>query len=237
MNPTEFVLKLKEKGIVLNETQIKQFHDYYLLLKKWNDIMNLTTIIEEEKVYEKHFYDSLTVAFEYDFSNKKMLDIGTGAGFPSIPLKIVFPSLKLTAMDSVTKKMKFIEDVVKNLDLKDVTIVPDRAESYIVKHREEFDVVTARAVARLNILMELAAPYLKVGGHFIALKGAGGQEEYHEAREASELLHLNLYAHQEIELPEEKSSRHNYFYVKTEKTNPRYPRAYNKIKQSPLKKS
>lgn len=237
MNPTEFVLKLKEKGIVLNQTQIKQFQDYYSILKKWNDIMNLTTILEEEKVYEKHFYDSLTVAFDYDFSNKKMLDIGTGAGFPSIPLKIVFPSLDLTVMDSVAKKMKFIEEVVKTLDLKNVTIVADRAENYIKNHREEFDIVTARAVARLNILMELSAPYLKVGGHFIALKGANGQEEYHEAREASELLHLNLYAHQEIELPEEKSSRHNYFYIKTEKTNPRYPRAYNKIKQSPLKKS
>lgn len=234
MNREEFITFLAEKNIILSPKQIDQFDKYYHMLVEWNDKMNLTTILDEKEVYEKHFYDSLTVAFAFKFSNQSILDIGTGAGFPAIPLKIVYPELKLTVMDSVAKKLTFIKAVVDELDLKDVTIIADRAENYISKKREQFDIVTARAVAQLNILMELAVPYVKNDGFFIALKGAKGMEEYHQARKASEILGVQLFDHQEIELPGEIGTRHNLFYKKEKSTPSKYPRNYSQIKNRPL---
>ncbi len=234
MNREEFAIFLSEKGIVLSPKQLDQFDKYFHMLVEWNDKMNLTTILEEKEVYEKHFYDSLTIAFAFKFNDQSVLDIGTGAGFPAIPLKIVYPNLKLTVMDSVAKKLTFIKAVVDELELTDVTIVADRAENYIAKKREQFDVVTARAVAQLNVLMELAVPYVKKDGFFIALKGAKGMEEYHQARKASEILGVQLFDHQEIELPGENGTRHNLFYKKEKNTPMKYPRNYSQIKNRHL---
>lgn len=234
MNEEVFVSELKKIGIELNEIQLNQFRRYYELLVEWNEKMNLTTILKKEDVYEKHFYDSLTIAMNQDMSDKKLLDIGAGAGLPSLALKIAFPSLDVTIMDSVAKKMTFVDAVIKDLDLKNAKTVAARAEEYIENHREEFDIVTARAVCRMNILVELATPYLRVGGKIMALKGAIGEEEIKECGKAFDILHLRLIDHKEITLPIEQSSRNNYYIKKTDKTNPKYPRRYSVIKNKPL---
>lgn len=234
MNEEVFVSELKKIGIELNEIQLKQFQRYYELLVEWNEKMNLTTILKKEEVYEKHFYDSLTIAMNQDMNDKKLLDIGAGAGLPSLALKIAFPSLDVTIMDSVAKKMTFVDAVIKDLDLKNARTVAARAEEYIENHREEFDIVTARAVCRMNILVELATPYLRVGGKIMALKGAIGEEEIKECGKAFDILHLRLIDHKEITLPIEQSSRNNYYIKKTDKTNTKYPRRYSVIKSKPL---
>jgi len=163
-----------------------------------------------------------------------LLDIGAGAGLPSVALKIAFPSLDVTIMDSVAKKMTFVDAVIKELGLKNIRTVSARAEEYIVNHREEFDLVTARAVCRMNMLVELATPYLRVGGILMALKGAIGEEEVRECGRAFDILHLKLVDHKEILLPIEQSKRNNYYIKKVEKTNIKYPRRYSLIKSKPL---
>ncbi len=234
MNEELFVQELKKNGIDLSEKQLKQYQRYYELLVEWNEKMNLTTILKKEEVYEKHFYDSLTIAFNQNMDNKKLLDIGAGAGLPSLALKIAFPTLDVTIMDSVAKKMTFVDAVIKELGLSNARTVAARAEEYIVDHREEFDIVTARAVCRMNMLVELATPYLKVGGLLMALKGAIGDEEIRECGKAFDILHLVLVDHKYITLPVENSSRHNYYIKKVEKTNQKYPRRYSLIKGKPV---
>lgn len=234
MNEELFVEYLSKNGIVLSDNQLNQYRKYFELLVEWNEKINLTTILKKEDVYEKHFYDSLTIAFNQDMENKKLLDIGAGAGLPSLALKIAFPSLDVTIMDSVAKKMTFVDAVIKELNLTNVRTVSARAEEYIVNHREEFDIVTARAVCRMNMLVELATPYLKVGGLLMALKGAIGSEEMKECGKAFDLLHLKLVDHREITLPIEQSKRNNYYLKKVEKTNTKYPRRYSLIKGKPL---
>ena len=171
MNLNEFISKVKELGIDLSETQITQFNKFYELLIEYNKVMNLTGLTEYEEVLEKHFYDSLTMANKVNLSNSTLVDIGAGAGFPCIPLKIAFPSLDVTVVDSLAKRMKFLEIVIKELNLENIRCLAMRGEDFAKLHREEFDFVTARAVARLNILNEITLPLVKVGGYFIALKG------------------------------------------------------------------
>ena len=182
MKINDFKMLIEKKGLVLSKTQLAQYNKYLCLLQEWNEKMNLTSIVEEEAVYEKHFYDSLLSIDQIDFNNKSLLDIGAGAGFPSIPLKIAYPSLKLTVLDSLQKRMIFIEEVVKQLGLSDVNIVVSRAEDYALTHRDSFDIVTSRAVARLNILAELSLPLVKINGTFLAYKGQSAMEEYEECK-------------------------------------------------------
>ena len=172
MNQEQFIQALLDKGITLTSKQLEQFENYYQTLVEWNQKMNLTAITQKEDVYLKHFYDSLTISFDYALSNQSLCDVGAGAGFPSIPLKIVYPELKVTIVDSLSKRITFLKHLIQVLDLKDVDAISARAEEYAVKHRESFDIVTARAVARLNILDELCLPLVKVDGDFITLKGA-----------------------------------------------------------------
>ena len=157
MNEQQFKDLLAEHDILLTETQEKQFRRYFELLQIWNERLNLTTIIQKEDVYEKHFYDCLTLSFENDLHGKTLCDVGTGAGFPSIPLKIAFPDMKLTIIDPLTKRMDFLKIVINELNLKDVTLLYKRAEDASKEYKETFDIVTARAVARLNILTEIHA--------------------------------------------------------------------------------
>lgn len=170
--------KLSEHGIELTETQKEQFQTYYQLLVEWNEKMNLTSITEEHDVYLKHFYDSITPSFYYDFNGElSICDVGAGAGFPSIPLKIVFPELKVTIVDSLNKRIQFLNHLAAELGLQDVSFVHDRAESYGKgAYRESYNIVTARAVARLTVLSELCLPLVKKGGQFIALKSSKGEE-------------------------------------------------------------
>ena len=188
MNQEQFIQALLDKGITLTSKQLEQFENYYQTLVEWNQKMNLTAITQKEDVYLKHFYDSLTISFDYALSNQSLCDVGAGAGFPSIPLKIVYPELKVTIVDSLSKRITFLKHLIQVLDLKDVDAISARAEEYAVKHRESFDIVTARAVARLNILDELCLPLVKVDGDFITLKGLKAQEELQEAKQGIEKL-------------------------------------------------
>ncbi len=234
MKQEEFILKLKEKGLNLSSSQIEQFELYLRTLQEYNKVMDLTTIIEDEDVYEKHFYDSLLCSFKIDLNSKSLLDVGSGAGFPGIPLAIAYPNTQITLLEPTTKRCNFLEIVKNKLGLDNVTIINDRAENYIKGHEESFDVVTARAVSRLNILLELVASYLKVNGTFISLKGKIGLEELKEASNALKTLSLKLDFVQEEHLISNDDVRINIFIKKLGKTNPKYPRNYGQIKKRPL---
>ena len=235
MNLNEFIIKVRELGIELNEEQINQFNLFYDLLIKYNKVMNLTGITEYEEVLEKHFYDSLTAAKKVDFNNSTLVDIGAGAGFPCIPLKIAFPSLKISVVDSLNKRMIFLQTVIDEIGLKNIYCYSMRGEDFAKLHREEFDYVTARAVARLNILNEICLPLVKVNGMFIAMKGNDGLIEIDECPNAFKKLGAKIEYIDEFYLPQEQSKRINIFIKKENKTNPIYPREFSKIKKSPLK--
>ena len=219
MNLNEFISKVKELGIELNDNQINQFNKYYELLVEYNKVMNLTGITEYEEVLEKHFYDSLTMANKVNLNNSTLVDIGAGAGFPCIPLKIAFPSLDVTVVDSLAKRMKFLEIVIKELNLENIRCLAMRGEDFAKLHREEFDFVTARAVARLNILNEITLPLVKVGGYFIALKGQDGLIEIDECKDAFNKLGARIDMIDEFNLPSENAKRINILIKKEKKTN------------------
>ena len=234
MNIEQFIQALKEKGIELTEKQLNQFELYYKELVEWNEKMNLTNITEKEDVYLKHFYDSLTLAFDYPLSNQSIADIGAGAGFPSIPLKIVYPDLKVTIVDSLNKRITFLNHLVKVLELENVNAIAARAEEYAINHREQFDLVSARAVARLNVLDELCLPLVRVGGMFISLKGNQGVIEVEEAKNGILKLGGKVIEVHEFELPNH-DHRVNVLIQKEKSTPKQYPRNFGKIKKSPLK--
>ncbi|MCD7950022.1 MAG: 16S rRNA (guanine(527)-N(7))-methyltransferase RsmG [Erysipelotrichaceae bacterium] len=234
MNQKQFINELKKENISLTDKQLEQFEVYYQTLIEWNQKMNLTAITDKEDVYLKHFYDSLTISFDQHFNNQSLCDVGSGAGFPSIPLKIVYPHLKITIIDSLQKRITFLEHLVNLLDLKDVKLIHARAEEYAKSHRECFDYVTARAVARLDILDELCLPLVKVGGEFIALKGLKGEEELLEAEMGIEKLGGRISLETEFTLSDESDYRYNLYIEKVKKTPLKYPRSFSQIKKKPL---
>ncbi len=223
----DFKEKLESQNIILTPQMEKQFEKYYSLILKYNSIMDLTAVNPDE-IYERHFFNSLTIAFNKDFNNCSLCDVGSGAGFPAIPLKIIFPNMQLTIVDSLGKRMDFLKIVIKELDLKDITIINDRVENIAIKYREKFDIVTARAVARLNILVELVSQLIKVNGTFIAMKGEKGNEELLEAKNALKITHLNL---NETVLFDKSI---NFFFNKEKSIDKKYPRNYSQIKKMPL---
>ena len=231
--------KLREHGIELSQTQKEQFQTYYQLLVEWNEKMNLTSITEEHDVYLKHFYDSITPSFYYDFDGELTIcDVGAGAGFPSIPLKIVFPELKVTIVDSLNKRIQFLNHLAAELGLQDVSFVHDRAESYGKgAYRESYDIVTARAVARLTVLSELCLPLVKKGGQFIALKSSKGEEELQEANFAINILGGNVKETFSFELPEDAGERQMIVIDKRRQTSKKYPRKPGTPNKSPLLES
>lgn len=235
MNIEAFKLALSQYHITLTEKQLQQFETYFTMLVEWNEKMNLTNITEKEDVYLKHFYDSLTLAFYHKLENQSICDIGAGAGFPSIPLKIVFPDIKVTIVDSLNKRITFLNALFEALELDGVKAVSARAEEYAATHRESYDIVTARAVARFEILDELCLPLVKPNGYFIALKGASGKEEYDAAKSGITKLGGKLESMHEFTLPNHDDKRMNYYIKKVNKTPNKYPRAFAKIKKSPLK--
>jgi 16S rRNA (guanine527-N7)-methyltransferase len=223
----QFEEGLKEKGIILSPQQLEQFEMYYKTLVEWNEKMNLTAITEKEEVYLKHFYDSITAAFYFDFSKPfHLCDVGAGAGFPSIPLKIAFPHLEITIVDSLNKRITFLNHLAEILNLEKVHFIHDRAETFGVNpaHRESYDIVTARAVARLSVLSELCLPLVKVGGHFIAMKAAHAKEELEIGKKAISILGAKVEKTFVFTLPIEESER-NIVVIKKEKHTPKkYPR-------------
>ena len=190
MNPEEFAAALREHNVELNAQQLAQYQQYYERLVAVNEHMNLTAITERDEVYLKHFYDSLTLAWAYpelQTEELHMIDVGAGAGFPSLPLKIAFPQLQITIIDALNKRINFLRDLVKELGLEGVTVEHARAEEFGNKTapaREQYDVATARALARLNVLGELTLPFVKVGGVLLAMKGSAADEELAEAKKA-----------------------------------------------------
>lgn len=239
MNVQQFQMMLEEKGISLSPLQLKQFEKYYELLVEWNEKMNLTAITEKDEVYLKHFFDSVTAAFHYDLSKPySVCDVGAGAGFPSIPLKICFPNLKVTIVDSLQKRITFLNHLAAELRLENVAFYHDRAETFGKKEeiRESFDIVTARAVARLSVLSELCLPLAKVGGTFIAMKGAAAQEEMENGTHAVQVLGGEIREIATFRLPFEESERNIIIIEKRRKTPKKYPRKPGMPNKLPIEK-
>ena len=227
MNEEQFIQALHEKGIELTTTQVGQFRKYFELLVEWNEKMNLTAITDEPSVYLKHFYDSISASFYEDFSDSySVCDVGAGAGFPSIPLKICFPDLKVTIVDSLNKRIQFLTHLSKELELTNVHFVHARAEEFGQNsaYREKYDIVTARAVARLSVLAELCIPLVKIGGRFIAMKASSASDELKDAKKALQLLGSDKSAEYTFLLPIENSERTLYVFSKIKSTPKRYPR-------------
>lgn len=178
MNSDEFIQSLKDLDIDVTTEKINKLKTYYEYLKEYNSHTNLTAIIEENDVYLKHFYDSLTLIKAYDLTkNITMLDVGSGAGFPGIVIKIFYPNIKLTVIDSNNKKTTFISSLVDKLGLQDVTVVNARAEDYALDHLNEFDLVTSRAVAFIDIITSISLPFVKLDGKLVLMKGTFDNEE------------------------------------------------------------
>lgn len=228
-----FLELLEELGITLNDEQIKQFELYYELLVETNKVMNLTAITERDDVYLKHFYDSITLSKVIKNEEVSICDIGAGAGFPSIPLKICFPNIKITIVDALAKRIGFLTTLVNKLGLKGVTLVHGRAEDYCKANRESFDYVTARAVARLNTLSEFTLPLVKVNGKLISMK-SDYTDELNEAKNAINILGGKFNQVVEFSLPIEGSKRALIIVDKVKETNKKYPRNFNLIKKNPL---
>ena len=237
MNEQQFIEALREKGIELTATQIAQFKKYFELLVEWNEKMNLTAITEKSEVYLKHFYDSISASFYFDFTKVTTIcDVGAGAGFPSLPIKICFPHLHITIVDSLNKRITFLNHLSEELGLENVAFVHARAEEFgqNAKYREKFDVVTARAVARLSVLSELCVPIAKVGGQFVALKAAAGKQELAEAKKAVSTLGIELQEEFVFELPVEQSERTLYVFNKIKATPKKYPRKPGVPNKTPI---
>ena len=234
MTEKEFIQELSKIHIMPTKLQLKQLEKYYELLVEWNKVMNLTGITEKNQVYLKHFYDSATLASVIDFNKEESLcDVGTGAGFPGIVIKILFPNLKVVLIDSLQKRVNFLNQVVKELDLKNIAVYHARAEEFAQNHREEYDVVTARAVASLPVLLEYCVPLVKVGKYFVPMK-ASIEEEMIISSNAIEVLKVEVEELKKFELPLEKSQRTILKLRKIEKTSKKYPRKYSEIKKRPL---
>ncbi|OIK08443.1 16S rRNA (guanine(527)-N(7))-methyltransferase RsmG [Bacillus sp. MUM 13] len=237
MNIEQFQQELKGRGIDLSELQLQQFETYYSLLVEWNEKMNLTAITDKEEVYLKHFYDSISAAFYFDFTKPyKLCDVGAGAGFPSIPLKICFPGLHVSIVDSLNKRITFLEQLASSLNLSNVSFYHDRAESFAQNpdHREKYDVVMARAVARMSVLSELCLPLVKPEGHFVAMKAASTGEEMETGKKAIFLLGGKVEQIHPFLLPEEDSER-NIITIKKVKTTPKkYPRKPGTPNKTPI---
>jgi len=218
---------MQQHHIEVNDVMLEQFETYYQELISWNERMNLTGITEREQVYMKHFFDSASLAFFLDMpSFQRVADIGSGAGFPSIPLKIIFPHLQVTIIDSLNKRIHFLNHLISALGLSNVDAVHARAEEAgrLTQHREQYDLVTARAVARLNVLNEFCLPFVRVGGYFAAMKGTNPQEEIDEAAYSTHVLGGKLQHVHAFRLPVEQSERHIAVIEKVKQTPKAYPR-------------
>ncbi|MDR0123294.1 16S rRNA (guanine(527)-N(7))-methyltransferase RsmG [Bacillus pumilus] len=237
MNIEQFTAALEEKGMTLSSVQLEQFETYFRMLVEWNEKMNLTSITEKEEVYLKHFYDSISASFFIDFHKVTTIcDIGAGAGFPSIPLKICFPHLHVTIVDSLQKRITFLNELAKGLNLQDTTFYHDRAETFGQRKekRESYDLVTARAVARLSVLSELCLPLVKKEGLFVALKASAADEEMQAGKKAVTVLGGEVVEKHSFVLPLEESERNIIVIEKKKQTPKKYPRKPGTPNKSPI---
>lgn len=221
---------LEEFG--LNSEQINKFEQYLSLLLEWNEKFNLTAITDKDQIEEKHFIDSIILKNYISLENKSLIDIGSGAGFPGVPLAIIEPSLKVTLLESNGKKVSFLKEIVSKLDLKNVDIIQGRAEELGI--REKYDIVTARAVKELNVLLEISFYLLKVGGSFVAYKSSNIENEIKNAQHAFKCLQISDYKKFDYCLPKSKDTRVLLEILKKNKTIKKYPRHYSEITKQPL---
>lgn len=226
---------LKKINIELTNEAFLNFEEYYKFLVEYNEHVNLTAITDYDGVYYKHFYDSLTLSLALDVTKPiNLIDVGAGAGFPSIPNAIVFNNLNVTIIDALNKRINFLNELIAKLKLNNAKALHARAEEYAAFHREEADVVTARAVARLNILAELCIPLVKVGGLFVAMKSVESEQEFLEAKGAIKTLGAEHLKTISVELPNQMGHREILVFKKVNKTPSKYPRQFSQIKNKPL---
>lgn len=230
--------KVKELSIVLNDKQIQQFEQYYNILVEWNKVMNLTAITEYEEVVEKHFLDSLTIVNAINVEKiETLIDVGTGAGFPGIPLKIAFPHLKVTLLDSLNKRIKFLNEVIDLLELDDIKAIHGRAEDYAkqAEYREQYDICVSRAVANLATLSEYCLPYVKVDGLFVPYKSGEIDEELKSSGKAVSILGGKVEEVVKFQLPGTDIGRSFVKIHKIKETKKKYPRKAGMPTKEPLK--
>ena len=237
MKPEEFYDRLANLGFLLTDRQKEQYERYFELLVEWNEKINLTAITEKDEVYLKHFYDSIAPILQGLIENQpiRLLDIGAGAGFPSLPMKILFPELDVTIIDSLNKRINFLHLLAEELGLSGVHFYHGRAEDFAQDKafRAQFDLVTARAVARMQVLSELTIPYLKVGGRLLALKASNAPEELEEAKNALNLLFSKVEDNLQYELPN-GDPRYITVVEKKKETPNKYPRKAGLPNKRPL---
>lgn len=237
MKLEDFYARLADLGFPLTDRQKEQYERYFELLVEWNEKINLTAITDKDEVYLKHFYDSIAPILQGLIENQpiRLLDIGAGAGFPSLPMKILFPELDVTIIDSLNKRINFLHLLAEELDLSGVHFYHGRAEDFAQDKafRAQFDLVTARAVARMQVLSELTIPYLKVGGRLLALKASNAPEELEEAKNALNLLFSKVEDNLQYELPN-GDPRYITIVEKKKETPNKYPRKAGMPNKRPL---
>ena len=234
MEINEFINEVRKLQINIDDDILDKLEKYYNLLIKYNEVMNLTGITEKKQVYLKHFYDSLCISKVIDLNEEQSLcDVGSGAGFPGIVLKIFYPHLKITLLDSLNKRIEFLNIVIKELNLDNIEAIHVRAEEYAQQNREKFDIVTSRAVANLNTLLELSIPMVKINKYFIPLK-ANVDEELENSKNALNKLNSKIIKKERFLLPIENSNRTILKIQKMDKTSKLFPRKYSEIKKKPL---
>ena len=234
---SQFEKDLEVLGIKLNEKQIKQFLTYYEMLVEWNSFMNLTAITEFEDVMKKHFIDSISLIKAYDISKPvNVIDVGTGAGFPGLALKIAYPNLKITLLDSLNKRIQFLNEVIQKLQLEEITTIHGRAEDYSKReeYREKFDLCVSRAVANLSTLSEYCLPYVKKGGYFVSYKSEKVSEEIIIAEHAIKILGGIIDRQVEFYLLKSDIYRNLFVIKKVENTPKKYPRKAGLPSKEPL---
>ena len=236
MTEEQFIEELKKINITITKEQLSKLSTYASFLQEYNTHTNLTTITETKDIYLKHFYDSLTITKYIDLTKyNTLLDIGTGAGFPGLVLKIVFPHLSITLLDSNNKKITFLHELSNKLNIQ-LELIHSRAEEYIKNKRESFDIVTSRAVASLPVLAELSLPFVKINGYFLSLKGSA-EEEIKSSQQIIPTLGGKITKVDTFLLPKEQSTRTIIIVEKTKNTPLQFPRPYNKIIKNTLKKN
>lgn len=230
MNINNFISQVQGLGISLNDEQLAKFKDYFEFLVSENEKYNLTSITDEDEVYEKHFFDCISLLNAENFSNKRVVDLGSGAGFPIVPMKIIDDSIKATALDATAKRMMFIDALANKLNI-DVKTIVSRAEEY---KGEQFDICVARGVAQLNVLLELACNLIKPKGFLVVMKGSNYRQEITDAKKAMDTLGYKIVRVQEVKLENSGMVHYNMCLQKVKSHIGKYPRNYAQIKNKPL---